>query len=372
MRTPALRSRFLTTVLPMLCSGALLLACGTPALREDTPAPAITTADDLYLRGRNLHLERRYEEAIAAYEAALGADPAHVNAQNGLAIAYAERRDFAKAIPIWQNLTQGANMASGTGTAFLFANLGYARFLQGDYTEAVVALEKACLLDPLNARAWQYLGETLQRLGQDERAQQMLRQAAALRGHDLRADYLAVNGGARVPAIAQAVQAVPRAERDWAFVDIVRNASGVLELRRGPLPAIRPADPAPAPASRDAGPVVLLEIRNGNGRLGLARMVARQLHDPGLKVVRLSNEKGFAVRQTRVEYRPAFRSKAERLAARIGAASPVETGAAGQADLRLVIGRDLSPQQVAQYLAPPADRGSKVPAVAAIVAISQR
>jgi hypothetical protein len=85
-----------------------------------------------------------------------------------------------------------------------------------------------------------------------------------------------------------------------------------------------------------------LEISNGNGRQGLARLMSRQLRDPGLKVVRLSNEKGFAVRQTRIEYQPAFRGVAERLAERFGAAKPVEVSLAGRANVRLVIGHDLS------------------------------
>ena len=92
--------------------------------------------------------------------------------------------------------------------------------------------------------------------------------------------------------------------------------------------------------------IAALEISNGNGRQGLARLMSRQLRDPGLKVVRLTNEKGFAVRQTRIEYHPAFRTMAERLAERFGA-RPVEVEMAGRANLRLVIGRDLSAERIA-------------------------
>jgi tetratricopeptide (TPR) repeat protein len=343
-----MRSRFLVNVLPMLCSGAMLLACSSPAVRPENSPDAILPADDTYLRGRNLHLERRYDEAIAAYQATLKLDAAHVNAQNGLAIAYAERREFDKAIPLWRGLTQGATMTSGPGLAFLFANLGYAYFLQGDYDEASVALEKACLLDPLNARAWQYLGETLQRQGQEERAQQMLRQAKALRTHDLRADYAAAGGGARLPAIEQAVQAVRKPDEsshEWASVEVKTAANGLLKLRRVERPRTAPValrETPVAPPVNDQ--VAALEISNGNGRHGLARQVAGQLRDPGVKVVRLTNEKGFAVRQTRIEYQPAFRNLAERLAARFGAGKPVEAKLPDRTDVRLVIGRDLPPQ----------------------------
>jgi hypothetical protein len=339
--------RALLTTLPWLCSGILLMGCSNPLVRQDAPGAVVSAANENYLRGRKLHLARRYDEAVAAYEAALRADGSHVNARNGLAIVYAEQRDFARAIPIWRELTRGATMGSGQGAAFLFSNLGYAYFLNGNYDEAAAALEKACLLDPLNDRSWQYLGETLQKLGQEERAQQMLRQAIALREHDFHADYAAAGGGARMPAIEQAVRntpAAPRPDGEWGFVEVVTKSNGLLELRR--------VAPTSGAMSREAATAVVeapqqvvtaaLEISNGNGRQGLARLMSRQLRDPGLKVVRLSNEKGFAVRQTRIEYQPAFRGVAERLAERFGAAKPVEVSLAGRANVRLVIGHDLS------------------------------
>lgn len=337
-----MRVRFLSRTMPLLCSGVLLLACSGPVTQpQDGPAGA-ATADEGYLRGRTLHLAHRYAEAIAAYQAALETDGGHVNARNGLAVAYAQQGDLARAVFIWRSLTEGATLADGPGRAFLFANLGYAQMLNGDLAGAQAALEKACLLDPLNGRAWQYLGETLVRLGQEERGRQMLRQAEALRDHDFRADYAIAARGARLPAIEQAVAKEARDDQAWAVLDIRPNASGVLELRR--IPAARAAAAAPVPPPQvpvEGGAVVLLEISNGNGRQGLARQTAQRLRDPGLKVVRLTNEKGFAVRQTRIEYQPAFRTAAERLALRFGTGEPVAGSLAGRADVRLVIGRDV-------------------------------
>jgi tetratricopeptide (TPR) repeat protein len=341
-----MRTRIRLHTLPLLCSGVLLLACSGPAPRPDAGAPARAAADDSYLRGRNLYLARRYDDAIAAYQAALRIDATHVNARNGLAIAYAEQRDFARAIPIWRELTRGATMASGPASAFLFSNLGYAYLLNGDVDAAQVALEKACLLDPLNHRAWQYLGETLLRLGQEERGRQMLRQAEALREHDFRADYATANGGTRLPAIEQAVKTEQRPDDDaWASVEVIRRDDGMLELRRMPAKTTAPQTASAEPLVPDA--VARLEISNGNGRPGLARLVSRQLSDPALKVVRLTNEKGFGVRQTRIEYLPAFRTTAERLARHVGTGEPVEVGMGGNADVRLVIGHDLPLQRVA-------------------------
>lgn len=356
------RLRILSTTLSVLCGGAFLLACSTPPAGDAAAPAAAPSADDSYRRGRALHLAQRYDEAIEAYRQALRLDAGHVNAGNGLAIAYAERRDVARAIPIWRELTRGATMSSGPAVAFLFGNLGHAYLLNGESAEAVAALEKACLLDPLNARAWQRLGEALQGIGQEERAQQMLRQASALREHDLRADYAAVPGE-RPAAIAQALarrETARAPEQEWDFVEVVGTGQGMVELRRvaatgarKPAPAT-PTLPLPAPVQGgDPMLVAALEISNGNGRQGMARMLSRQLRDPGLKVVRLSNEKGFAVRQTRIEYRPAFRGVAERLAQRYAAGQAVPMDA-GRVDVRLVLGHDLTVQRLAERARPSA------------------
>ena len=343
-----MRTRIRLHTLPLLCSGVLLLACSGPTPQPDTGAPALAAANDSYLRGRNLYLAHRYDDAIAAYRAALRVDATHVNARNGLAVAYAEQRDFARAIPIWRELTRDATMASGPASGFLFSNLGYAYLLSGDVAAAQVALEKACLLDPLNDRAWQYLGETLLQLGQDERGRQMLRQAEALREHDFRADYATAHGGTRLPAIEQAVKADQRpaaVDDTWASVEVIRRDDGILEMRRVPAKAAAPRTAPMEPGAPET--IARLEISNGNGRTGLARLVSRQLSDPGLKVVRLTNEKGFGVRQTRIEYQPAFRMTAERLARHVGTGEPVEVGMAGNADVRLVIGHDVPLQRIA-------------------------
>jgi tetratricopeptide (TPR) repeat protein len=370
-----MRTKTIIQRLSVLCAGSMLLACAD-LFEAGAPPAGASAADDAYAQGRNQYLARRYEDAMASYRKALQADPRHVNARNGLATLYAERRDFGRAIEIWQGLTDKAGIAAGPDMAFLFNNLGYAYYLKGDYDKALVALEKACLLDPLNQRAWQHLGEALQKVGQDERAAQMLRQAEALRNHDLRADY-ATTGGERVPAVDAAVKAPARPDGDFAAVELSRAADGTLVLRRGPDPlppaaAQRAAQPAPVPlpSQAPAAPeLVLLEIRNGNGVNGMAKALSQRMGDPRLKVVRLSNDKGFRVQQTRVEYQGAFRAAAERLAGRIEGAKVVEVNDCKPSDMRLVIGRDLARGKfVLRPLAPkdaPDDARKAAPTLAA-------
>jgi hypothetical protein len=88
--------------------------------------------------------------------------------------------------------------------------------------------------------------------------------------------------------------------------------------------------------------VARLEISNGNGVTGMARALARRIDAPGLRVTRLSNQPGFAVRHTRIEYDAAHVDAARRLAQRVGSVHLQEVEPRAPANLRLVLGRDLA------------------------------
>jgi len=369
MRIPVLFTR-----LALLSIGAGLLGCAPIGGRVALDG-GVTAADDAYLSGRNHHLARRYDEARAAYQAALELAPQHspqqISARNGLATLYAEQREFGTAIALWRALTESLGLAAGPGKAYLFSNLGHAYFLNGEYDQALVALEKACLLDTLNSRPWQLLGETLRKLGQEERAQQMLAQAEALRAHDLRADYAAAGGQSQVAAIDRALKAPVPDESGWSQVQLYVGADGMLELRRAPAGAVAAATqqsslpaPAPLPAAPDGlPPAVPVEVRNGNGVTGMARQLARQIGTGGLKVTRLSNQPGFGVRRTRIEFEPAQRAAAERLAGRFDGVQLQEVASCAPARMRVVLGRDLATRARALVLRPVQDGGDATAAL---------
>lgn len=314
--------------LTIACAGALLLACAATGFHQAPTAAPMADASEAYLIGRSAHMAMRFDQAALSYQRALRAAPGHVNATNGLAALYAERGFLAKAIGLWEGLT-----AQGPETreqAYLYSNLGHAYFLNGDFEKSRGALEKAAYLDPLNHRAWHKLGEAMDKLGQPDKAQSMFRQAATLQGHDFKSDY-AMAPRAGLVTIDGAVGD----GRQFAQTEVTQSPGGLFVMRR--VEAVAPASVlAPAPAR-----TVLLEIRNGNGVRGMARSMARTMNDGDARVVRLTNEKGFKVRQTRVEYQPAYRQAAERLAARVGASRMVAVDNVGRADMRLVIGRDL-------------------------------
>jgi tetratricopeptide (TPR) repeat protein len=244
---------------------------------------------------------------------------------------------------------------AGPDAAQRFVTLGSASLRSGDYDAARVALERACLLDPLVAHSWELLGEALAALGQEARARQMLRQAASLRQYDLRADFAATGGQTGVAALGQAMAALqPTPQPGWAQAQIHVGADGMMELRRIPAspPVVQSALPSALQSASQSAvqPLSLppamarLEISNGNGVTGMARALARQIDAPSLRVTRLSNQPGFAVRHTRIEYDAAHVDAARRLAQRVGSVHLQEVDRRAPANLRLVLGRDLAPR----------------------------
>ncbi len=333
------------TRLALLCAG--LMACSPFGWRAalDTGAQA----EETYRAGRAQHLARQPDAARAAYEAVLRLDSGHPGARNGLATLHAQEGALAPAIAIWRELVASIGLDAGPAKAYLLGNLGQALLLHGEHDEARAVLEGACLLDPLDPRSWQLLGDTLAVLGQEERARQMHRQAATLRGYDLRADFAAVTGGrTEVARLGQALAApAPQAHPDWAQAWIVVGQDGMMELRRTPAAKEPQAQPAPTLAG-----MVRLEIRNGNGVTGMARALSNRIDEPGIRVTRLSNEPGFAVSHTRIEYEASHADAAHRLAQRLGGTRLQEVDPGALVNLRLVLGRDLARHGTALRLAP--------------------
>jgi hypothetical protein len=99
----------------------------------------------------------------------------------------------------------------------------------------------------------------------------------------------------------------------------------------------RLAVPAPAPPAA----VVLLEISNGNGVKGMAAALGRSIDRSELRVVRLSNQRGFAVARTRIEFQQGHADAARKLAARFRTAPQLQVARVDGAAIRLVIGHDL-------------------------------
>ena len=87
----------------------------------------MATAEELYDQGVDLFSEGKHDEAIAAYEQALAADPGFVDALHGLAMAYAEKGDLQAAIGAAKRITEAApdDPLSFTGLSMLLQRAGH-------------------------------------------------------------------------------------------------------------------------------------------------------------------------------------------------------------------------------------------------------
>lgn len=324
------------TLMVRLALGCVGLAACSPLANGPVPELA-SRAKAAYQLAREEHLAQQMETARSHYLAVLAIDPDHIGARNGLAALLAENGDVAQALDIWRAPTAPLAVEGGPQSAYLFSNLGRAYLLSGAFGEAVAALEKACLLDPVNSQAWQLLGKALAGLGQDARARQMFEQAASLRAHDLRTDLHKSGRRSTVAAIEQAVQVPSDADPGalgWAKLSLHVGADGLMELRRTPAEAALAVD-APVPAS-----VVSLQIYNGNGVTGMARAMSRSLDDGHWQVTRLRNVPRFDVKVTRIEYQPAQLALAHDLAQRLGNEQISLVSGDKSTGLKLVLGRD--------------------------------
>lgn len=249
-------------------------------------------------------------------------DPA---ARNGQAVLQAQHGDVRQAIAIWEALLAGGAPREPRH-AYLLRNLGHAYGLAGRDADAVTVLEKACLLDPRNALAWQQLAQVLARLGQHERAARMQDQAHSLQARE-------------VPRIQAEAEAIPMPTPVAPMMDRIEitQSAGMASLQR--VAAVSPPD----------APRLRLEILNGNGKPGMAAALARSLAGGDLRVVRTGNASSFRVARTRVEYRPAQRQAARQLARQLGGDVEFVAADCPASELRLILGRDIDPAVLHRY-----------------------
>lgn len=207
-------------------------------------------------------------------------------------------------------------------SAALLGDLGYAYYLGGHPEEARTALERACLMAPSSAVAWERLAALLEATGDSGRALEAMRHARLLRERE-------EDGVRKEKGGADAGELWPEG---MARVEVRQVGAGLVEVARveHPVRAPRAAGTA-SPASPPPSPT-RLEVSNGNGIRGMAAAVAQRLRAEGMQVVRLTNTIPFNVEETRVEVR-----------------------GSGEPQLRIVLGKDAGIKK------PPANGGRQAP-----------
>jgi tetratricopeptide (TPR) repeat protein len=265
-----------------------------------------------YDLGRYYQGQDRHTLAVPALENAVAADETFVEARNRLGVSYALLGRHEEAIRQLETAIQAA-----PGAAHVYSNLGYAHYLKGNYTEAASALQRAVALDPANQRAQHNLGRVYAQLGEPAKARSALAKAAAPQ-----------------PEMAAAPATVPDDSRS----QIVQIAPNVYELRQKPTPLV-----AMLP-DRPSTPRARVEVSNGNGVTGMARRVSTYLKNGGFAASRLTNQRGFGVAATRVEYRNGYEAEARKVAAAMPRSVVVAPGINLRHDIgiRLVLGKDMT------------------------------
>ena len=282
------------------CSGSILLGCvSVPQVNVTTPfVPGINAKQEAaqkeYQLGKQFHLQHQVDMAEEKYLYALELDPAHLGAQHALAITHASRGDLNRAIEL---LTGLAN--THPDKSHIFANLGHAYFLKGDYKRAQAALDQATMLDPENTYAWNELELIIAAIKRADSPPAALLAEAPVLQSGLRAEITELASGLYKMdysglATSEPVQSLPQSA--------VTNTAVTAVTAIVPMPTT----------------ILPVELVNANGVHGLARQLRVLLPENAWKVIRMSNHHQFDLKTTRIEYREADYAAALRLADHLG------------------------------------------------------
>lgn len=289
------------------------------------------TPEGMYRLGRYYQGRISYDQAIAAYRAALEQDRNFADAHNGLGVIYASQGRYDEAIREFQMAISVAPQL-----AYLYNNLGYAYLLRGSNEKAVKALQEARRLDPGNEKTLHNLVLAHQRLD-------------GVRGEQAVGRPMPIPTAPSESNAKPSVVAESKSGSD-SSVKLVAVAPNVYELREPALEAkpvqAREEHGSHAPRQEPPGPQLKpfkLEVSNGNGVTGMARRVAGHLERIGISTGRLTNQLPFDQAGTEVQYREGYRAEAAKLASALQ--NPVNVvrndRLRGDIHVRLVLGRDV-------------------------------
>ena len=314
-----------TTLMFMLACAGLLPACGHlpgPASQGSHVAPAQARIDDSRATrtaafcklGKRLQVLGDARAALAAYREALLLEPDSADARNGAAVLHAQLGQLETARSMLQALAQEAP------TARTYNNLGYVLYLQGEYAQAASVLRQSLLLDN---------GQQPARANLELAIAALARSIGTVDAVDATADAIA-------PDLAPA----PTTPASRLQLTQLQPNIFALSWRDAPV-AAHAALPVPA---KPVAPLPRLEVINGNGETGMAARMRGMLGGMGISVLRLGNQRPYAVQASSIIYRPGHAQAAAALALALGGMRQLQaaddSGIGTGADLRLLLGKD--------------------------------
>lgn len=253
----------------------------------------------MYSLGRYYQGKVNYTEAIAAYEKTLAADPAHVEAHNGLGVSYSLQGRHELALQHLRKAIELSPMA-----AHLHNNLGYVHMVLGQESEAAAAFEQALRLDPENRQARKNLVSVYERVGLHDKAAML----------SLASPSPASAPGtpsAAMPASGTTATVEKQVMEQGTGTRLVQVIPNVFEFRMTEAASMmaaltgktRDKTGAPQDSGNFGSKNVNIEISNGNGVSGMARQVSGFLQQGGFAEARLTNQQPFRQIKTEVHYR---------------------------------------------------------------------
>lgn len=387
-------------LLPLLCSLSTLLGCSTPEIFKNPPVraePVMRTEESsdaslgYYQLGRYYQGQDRLDLAVDAYKKAIGLSAGFVEAHNALGAVYSRQGRFEEAIA-----ELNAALSTVPDLARVYNNLGYVYYLQNKFSDAIASYEKAISLDPNSSRTFNNLGMAFDKLGDRERSQSSFARAETLISLSSQTrmeknSVAEINSGVADAKDAQV--SIPIAF-DSPVVNLpTASSAGIATVNLGADPGTAeshvPNGTIPiyntAPRSlqninysspkqlslrienalqnlrlnpisiqaRDDKTLRLnqekyfnLEIANGNGINGLAGSLKKKLVLEGTHVSRITNIKRYREPKTVIQYRQGYLNEAISLSKRfVNVPLLAEVNRMpGNADLRLVLGRDVTGQ----------------------------
>ena len=336
-----------------------------PLLRVTNSAE---TAEAYYTLGRYYHGQNRPLLAVNAYRRALALDPRHAEAHNAIGAITGEQGQLNEAIGAFKSALDITPAAS-----HILSNLGHALSLAGRHLEAIAVFLRAVQLDPANGKTRLNLAAAVSRndaVDAEATTQDATREVASdkptnaltpglelevgLNGPQSRVaaetTLGTVAGPVSVPALELVIESSSSARKRW-----VQVGASELELRdvdETSATALHPRHD-PVESTPNFGAAYRLEVVNGNGVNGAAARVGEWLERNGAPKARLRNQRPYAQATTVIYFKRGFAPQAQRLSTGFeGLAAQVEPAPLQEADVRILIGRDLLPI-LARALPPP-------------------
>ena len=336
-----------------------------PLLRVTNSAE---TAEAYYTLGRYYHGQNRPLLAVNAYRRALALDPRHAEAHNAIGAITGEQGRLNEAIGAFKSALDITPAAS-----HILSNLGHALSLAGRHLEAIAVFLRAVQLDPANGKTRLNLAAAVSRndaVDAEGTTRDATREVASEKPtnaltpglepevglNGLQSPVAAetalgtVAGPVSVPAVELVIESSSSARKRW--VQVGASEFELRDVDETSATALHPRHD-PVESTPNFGAAYRLEVVNGNGVNGAAARVGEWLERNGAPKARLRNQRPYAQATTVIYFKRGFEPQAQRLSTGFGGlAAQVEPAPLQDADVRILIGRDLLPI-LARALPPP-------------------